>query len=93
MTDDVDLDHRLTEGVRDRSGSFVSGEYIDFRVISREDLIVSKLLTERRKDLSDFRSILDTNPDTAVIRSALVTQCELHDRDVPSTLFLGSFEK
>ena len=93
LTDDVDLDHRLTEGVRDRSESFVSGEYIDFRVISREDLIVNKLLTERQKDLSDFRSILKTDLDTAVIRSELVTQCELQDRDVPSTLFLSGFEK
>ena len=93
LTDDVDLDHRLTDGVRDRSESFVSGEYIDFKVISQEDLIVSKLLTERQKDLSDFRSILKTDLYTAVIRSELVTQCALQDRDVPSTLFLGGFGK
>ena len=91
-TDDADLNHRLTDGVRDRSESFVSGEYIDFRVISREDLIVSKLLTERLKDLSDFRSILETDLDRTVIRSELVAQCELQDREVPSMLFLGSFE-
>ena len=89
---DADLNHRLTDGVRDRSESFVSGEYIDFRVISREDLIVSKLLTERLKDLSDFRSILETDLDRTVIRSELVAQCELQDREVPSMLFLGSFE-
>ena len=93
LTDGVNLDHRLTDGVRDRSESFITGQSVDFRVISREDLIVSKLLTERRKDLSDFRSIRQTDLDFAVIRSELDTQCELQGRDVPSTLFLGGFGK
>lgn len=80
----------LSDGLRGRSEPYVETERATIRVISPEDIYLSKLVhSGRLKDSSDTTALADDDLDFGVIRTELAAQNELVERDLSSLLVFG----
>lgn len=67
---------RLTSGMRDRSESFLRVGELNVRLVSREDILLFKLVAGRDDDIADLNQLVQSGLDYDVVEAELRAQID-----------------
>lgn len=96
----LDLFHRqiadklfFSDGMRERSDSFLSTQQLSVGLVSLEDIFLFKSVAERPDDIGDMVTLVQTGLDFGAIEREIATQVELLGGERAVTVISESLER